>query len=87
MRVMTDEEYNKATLLRKRIEDTKKALDYWKKAVGITESDITLDFATGYNGQVKTAILKFISFDELKGIAIQRLSDALKGYQEEYASL
>lgn len=69
---MTEEIYNKATSLRSLIEKEKNVLKYWKDAVEITEETITLSNGLGYIGQVKTSIAMFISFKELKDMAIER---------------
>lgn len=84
---MTEEIYNRATNLRNTIEKEKKALKYWKDAVDATEETITLSNGLGYNGHEKTSIFRFISFKELKDMAIERLTKNLENYQKMYEEL
>ena len=84
---MTEEIYNKATNLRSLIEKDKKALKYWKEAVDATEETITLSNGLGYNGYEKTSIFRFISFKELKDMAIERLTMSLEQHQKMYEEL
>lgn len=84
---MTEEIYNKATYLRSLIEKEKKVLKYWKEAVDATEETITLSNGQGYNGYVKTSISMFISFKELKDIAIERLTKDIEIHQKMYEDL
>ena len=84
---MTEEIYNKATNLRSIIEKEKKALKYWKEAVDATEETITLSNELGYIGQEKTSIFMFISFKELKDMAIERLTKSLERHQKMYEEL
>ncbi|MEI3053890.1 MAG: hypothetical protein V8T35_11235 [Prevotella sp.] len=84
---MTEEIYNKATYLRSLIEKDKKALKYWKEAVDATEETITLSNGLGYIGQEKTSIFMFISFKELKDMAIERLTKSLERHQRMYEEL
>lgn len=84
---MTEEIYNKATYLRSIIEIDKKALSYWKEAVDATEKTITLSNGLGYNGYEKTSIFRFISFKELKDMAIERLTKSLERHQKMYEEL
>lgn len=84
---MTEEICNKATNLRSLIEKDKKALKYWKEAVDATEETITLSNGLGYNGYVKTSIAMFISFKELKDMAIERLTKSLERHQKMYEEL
>ena len=84
---MTEEIYNKATYLRSIIEKEKKVLKYWKEAVDATEETITLSNGLGYNGYVKTSILMFMSFKELKDMAIDRLTKSLERHQKMYKEL
>jgi hypothetical protein len=84
---MTEEIYNKATNLRSLIEKDKKALKCWKEAVDATEETITLSNELGYIGQEKTSIFMFISFKELKDMAIERLTKSLERHQRMYEEL
>lgn len=84
---MTEEIYNKATHLRSLIEKEKKVLKYWKDAVDATEETITLSNELGCIGQVKTSIAMFISFKELKDMAIERLTKDLERNQKMYEEL
>lgn len=84
---MTEETYNRATNLRSIIEKEKKALKYWKEAVDATEETITLSNGIGYNGYVKTSISMFISFKELKDMAIERLTKSIENHQKMYEEL
>lgn len=87
---MTEEIYNKATYLRSIIEEEKKVLKYWKEAVDATEETIALSNAfgyDGYNGYVKTSILMFMSFKELKDMAIERITKSLERHQKMYEEL
>lgn len=84
---MTEEIYNKATYLRSLIEKEKNVLKYWKDAVEITEETITLSNGSGHIGQVKTSIAMFISFKELKDMAIERLTKSLERHQKMYEEL
>ena len=84
---MTEEIYNKATYLRSIIEIDKKALSYWKEAVDATEETITLSNGLGYNWYEKTSIFRFISFKELKDMAIERLTKSLERHQKMYEEL
>ena len=84
---MTEETYNRATNLRSIIEKEKKALKYWEDAVDATEETITLSGGQGYNGYKKTSIFRFISFKELKDMAIERLTKSLENHQKMYEEL
>lgn len=84
---MTEEIYNKATNLRSIIEKDKKALEYWKNAVDAIEETIALSNGLGYNGYEKTSIFRFISFKELKDMAIERLTKSLERHQKMYEEL
>lgn len=84
---MTEEIYNKATNLRSLIEKEKKTLKYWKEAVDATDETITLSNGLGYNGYVKTSISMFMSFKELKDMAIERLTKSLENHQKMYEEL
>ena len=84
---MTEEIYNKATNLRSLIEKEKKVLKYWKEAVDATEETITLSNGLRYNGYEKTSIFRFISFKELKDMAIERLTKSLEQHQKMYEEL
>ena len=84
---MTEEIYNKATNLRNLIEIDKKALKYWKEAVDATDETITLSNWLGYNGHKKASIFRFISFKELKDMAIERLTMSLEQHQKMYEEL
>lgn len=79
---MTEEIYNKATNLRSLIEKDKKALKSWKEAVDATEETITLSNGLGYNGYERTSIFRFISFKELKDMAIERLTKSLEQHKK-----
>ena len=83
---MTEEIYNKATHLRSLIEKDKKALKCWKEAVDATEETIILSNGLGYNG-IKTSISRFMSFKELKDMAIERLTKSLEQHQKMYEEL
>lgn len=84
---MTEEIYNKATNLRSIIEKEKKALKYWKEAVDATGETITLSNGLGYNGYENTSIFRFISFKELKNMAIEILTNSLERHQKMYEEL
>lgn len=84
---MTEEIYNKATNLRSLIEKEKKTLKYWKEAVDATDETITLSNGLGYKGYVKTSISMFMSFKELKDMAIERLTKSLENHQKMYEEL
>ena len=84
---MIEEIYNKATCLRDIIEKEKKVLKYWKEAVDATEETITLSNGLGYNGYKKASIFRFISFKELKDMAIDRLTKSLERHQKMYEEL
>lgn len=84
---MTEEIYNKATNLRSIIEKEKKALRYWKEAIDATDENITLSNGLGYNGYKKASIFSFISFKELKDMAIERLTKNLEQHQKIYEEL
>ena len=84
---MTEEIYNKATNLRSLIEIDKKALKYWKEAVDATDETFTLSNGLGYNGYKKASIFRFISFKELKDMAIERLTKSLEQHQKMYEEL
>ncbi len=83
---MTEEIYNKATNLRSLIEKDKKALKYWKEAVDATEETITLSDGLS-NWRERTSISMFISFKELKDMAIERLTKSLEQHQKMYEEL
>lgn len=84
---MTEEIYNKATCLRSIIEKEKKNLKYWKEAIDATDETITLSNGLGYNGYKKASIFRFISFKELKDMAIERLTKNLEQHQKMYEEL
>ena len=84
---MTEEIYKKATCLRSIIEKEKKALNYWKEAIDATDENITLSTSLGYNRYKKTSIFVFISFKELKDMAIERLTKSLEKHQKMYEEL
>ena len=84
---MTEEIYNKATCLRDIIEKEKKVIKYWEDAINATDETITLSNGKGYNEYKKTSILRFISFKELKDIAIDRLTKSLEQHQKMYEEL
>ena len=84
---MTEEIYNKATCLRSIIEKENKALKYWKEAIDATDGNITLSNGLGYNGYKKASIFIFISFKELKDMAIERLTKSLEQHQKMYEEL
>ena len=84
---MTEETYNRATNLRSIIGKEKNALKFWKDAVDATEETITLSDGQGYCGYVKTSIFSFISFSELKKMAIERLTKSLENHQKMYEEL
>lgn len=84
---MTEEIYNKATNLRSLIEKDKKALKYWKEAVDAIEEAIILSNGLGSIGYEKTSIFRFISFKELKDMAIERLTKSLEQHQKMYEEL
>lgn len=84
---MTEEIYNKATCLRSIIEKEKKVLKYWEDAIDATEETITLSDGLGYNGYKKASIFRFISFKELKDMAIERLTKSLEQHQKMYEEL
>ena len=83
---MTEEIYNKATCLRNIIKKEKKVLKYWEDAIDATEETITLS-KLGYSGYEKTSIFMFISFKELKDMAIDRLTKSLEQHQKMYEEL
>ena len=80
---MTEEIYNKATCLRSIIEKEKKVLKYWKDA---TEETITLSDGLS-NWRERTSIFMFISFKELKDMAIEKLTKSLEQHQKMYEEL
>ena len=84
---MTEEIYNKATCLRDIIEKEKKVIKYWKDAINATDETITLSNGKGYNEYKKTSILRFISFKELKDMAIDRLTKSLEQHKKMYEEL
>lgn len=84
---MTEEIYNKATCLRDIIEKEKKVIKYWEDAIDATDETITLSNGKGYNEYKKTSILRFISFKELKDMAIDRLTKSLEQHQKMYEEL
>ena len=84
---MTEEIYNKATCLRDIIEKEKKVIKYWEDAIDATDETITLSDGKGYNEYKKTSILRFISFKELKDMAIDRLTKSLEQHQKMYEEL
>lgn len=84
---MTEETYNRATNLRSIIEKEQKALKYWKEAVDATEETITLFDGSGSFGYTKTSIFGFMSFKELKDMAIERLTKSLETHQKMYEEL
>lgn len=84
---MTEETYNRATNLRNIIENEKKILKYWKDAVNAIEETITLSNGVKYNGYEKTSIFSFMSFSELKDMAIERLTKSLENHQKMYEEL
>lgn len=84
---MTEEIYNKATNLRSIIEKEKKVLKYWEDAIDATEETITLSNGLGFNGYEKTSIFRFISFKELKDMAIDRLTKSLEQHKKMYEEL
>lgn len=83
---MTEEIYNKATCLRSIIEKEKKVLKYWEDAIDATEETITLS-----DGQScwreRTSILMFISFKELKDMAIEKITKSLEQHKKMYEEL
>lgn len=83
---MTEEIYNKATCLRSIIKEEKKVLKYWQDAIDATEETITLS-----DGQScwreRTSIFRFISFKELKDMAIERLTKSLEQHKKMYEEL
>ena len=68
-------------------EKEKKVLKYWKEAIDATDETITLSNGLGYNGYKKASILSFISFKELKDMAIDRLTKSLEQHQKMYEEL
>ena len=84
---MTEEIYNKATYLRSIIEKEKKVIKYWEDAIDATDETITLSNGLGYNGYKKASIFRFISFKELKDMAIERLTKSLEQHQKMYEEL
>lgn len=78
---MTEEIYNKATCLRSIIEKEKKVLKYWEDAIDATEETITLSDGLS-NWRERTSIFMFISFKELKDMAIERLTKSLEQHQK-----
>ena len=84
---MTEEIYNKATCLRDIIEKEKKVIKYWEDAINATDETITLSNGKGYNEYKKTSILRFISFKELKDMAIDRLTKSLEQHKKMYEEL
>lgn len=84
---MTEETYNRATNLRNIIEKEKKILKYWKDAVDAIEETITLSKGLEYNGYERTSIFSFISFSELKDMAIEILTKSLENHQKMYEEL
>lgn len=84
---MTEEIYNKATCLRSIIKEEKKVLKYWYDAIDATEETITLSNGLGYNGYERTSIFRFISFKELKDMAIERLTKSLEQHKKMYEEL
>lgn len=80
---MTEEIYNKATCLRSIIEKEKKVLKYWKDAIDATEETITLSDGLS-NWRERTSIFMFISFKELKDMAIEKLTKSLEQHQKMY---
>lgn len=82
---MTEETYNRATKLRSIIEKEKEALKNWKAAMDAPEETITLSY--GNIARDKTSIFSFISFKELKGMAIERLTKSLETHQKLYEEL
>ena len=83
---MTEEIYNKATGLRSIIEKEKKILKYWEVAIDATEESITLSDGLS-NWRERTSIFMFISFKELKDMAIERLTKSLELHQKMYEEL
>lgn len=83
---MTEEIYNKATCLRSIIEKEKKVLKYWEDAIDATEETITLSDGLSNWGE-RTSIFMFISFKELKDMAIERLTKSLEQHQKMYKEL
>ncbi len=83
---MTEEIYNKATNLRSLIEKEKKVLKYWEDAIDATEETITLSDGLS-NWRERTSIFMFISFKELKDMAIERLTKSLEQHQKMYEEL
>ena len=57
------------------------------KAVDATDETITLSNGLGYNGYKKASIFRFISFKELKDMAIERLTKSLEQHQKMYEEL
>ena len=84
---MTEEIYNKAARFRDIIEKEKKVIKYWEDAINATDETITLSNGKGYNEYKKTSILRFISFKELKDMAIDRLTKSLEQHQKMYEEL
>lgn len=85
---MNTEKLERANILAKSlIEKEKKALKYWKEAVDATEETITLSNGLGCIGYEKTSIFRFISFKELKDMAIERLTKSLEQHQKMYEEL
>ena len=84
---MTEETYNKVTQLRSIIEKEKNALECWKKAVNVSNGTITLYDGSGGFGMDRTSVLLFMSFEELKDMAIKRLTENLEIHQKEYEDL
>lgn len=78
---MTEEIYNKATCLRSIIEKEKKVLKYWEDAIDATEETITLSDGLS-NWRERTSIFMFISFKELKDMAIERLTKSLEQHKK-----
>ena len=83
---MTEEIYNKATYLRSIIEKEKKVLKYWEDAIDATEENIALSDGQG-SWRERTSIFMFISFKELKDMAIERLTKSLEQNQKMYEEL
>ena len=61
-------------------------LKYWKDAIDATEETITLSDGLS-NWRERTSIFMFISFKELKDMAIEKLTKSLEQHQKMYEEL
>ena len=83
---MTDEKLKEAIFLSEQIEKTKSTIRLWEKSSAYYSSVIKL-YSEAYTNADEATIGTFISFKEIKQLAIERLSEKLDDYKKRYENL